>query len=631
MFDLSDAEKARLGLLLSNPQASLAKAAGNLFFDIGAAGATAVSDPHTAARSFFDPDAATRFNEARNARRSQLPKLIHDELTQVGMREAGNQAQRAIQPVIERYPQQAQAVANVIGDPRFEAGSSIVEAFAPMLGRYAQSARTDIFGPPEASFMENMTATALAAMPETDAAALVWHGSPNRFDRPLFDIDFMGTGEGAQAYGWGMYFADRHGVAKGYSNLRQPRLEPGQGVLYGGKPLDDLSKAMLGFHLPMPGSWYADMPRMLDAARDETIKWMKQQPGVDPTEAFKDNMQQQVNLMERNVDGAWLRAEKHVKNNEESLIWARQRYRVRKDSFKKMMTERGYTDEQINGLMQVIRERANNPENSLPEIGILQDFSLWRQAESMRQDRFEWVDRMNARQYLKDKLEGAKQDVEMVGKIKEFAETDPWRNITIDTDGLNANNSLFSVELPDEQIDKFLLWDKPFSQQPENVKAAFANLLMDDDPAIADYLDDKYNVSPSELLTGVDTGTELTGRELYNMLRTFHEQDILPTHPLEYERSMYSNEAAARWLASQGVPGNKFRDYTRRRGAEGTHNYVVFEDHDIPQILSNHGRAELSRIVPPRDLRNMFTDPVDEVPADEFWQRLKEIGAMFEE
>lgn len=52
---------------------------------------------------------------------------------------------------------------------------------------------------------------------------IVFHGSPHRFapepDFPLgrFKHEFMGSGEGAQAYGWGTYLADNPDVAKGYS------------------------------------------------------------------------------------------------------------------------------------------------------------------------------------------------------------------------------------------------------------------------------------------------------------------------------------------------------------------------------------------------------------------------------
>ena len=41
-----------------------------------------------------------------------------------------------------------------------------------------------------------------------------YHGSPHDFDR--FDLSKIGTGEGAQAYGHGLYFAENEGVAKSY-------------------------------------------------------------------------------------------------------------------------------------------------------------------------------------------------------------------------------------------------------------------------------------------------------------------------------------------------------------------------------------------------------------------------------
>jgi len=41
-----------------------------------------------------------------------------------------------------------------------------------------------------------------------------YHGSPHSFDR--FSMDAIGTGEGAQAYGHGLYFAENEGVARGY-------------------------------------------------------------------------------------------------------------------------------------------------------------------------------------------------------------------------------------------------------------------------------------------------------------------------------------------------------------------------------------------------------------------------------
>jgi SAM-dependent methyltransferase len=47
-----------------------------------------------------------------------------------------------------------------------------------------------------------------------------YHGSPHKFDK--FDINKIGTGEGAQAYGHGLYFADNENVAKSYRDALSP-------------------------------------------------------------------------------------------------------------------------------------------------------------------------------------------------------------------------------------------------------------------------------------------------------------------------------------------------------------------------------------------------------------------------
>jgi hypothetical protein len=48
-----------------------------------------------------------------------------------------------------------------------------------------------------------------------------YHGSPHDFDK--FDLSKIGTGEGAQAYGHGLYFAESEGVAKSYRDALAKR------------------------------------------------------------------------------------------------------------------------------------------------------------------------------------------------------------------------------------------------------------------------------------------------------------------------------------------------------------------------------------------------------------------------
>ena len=57
------------------------------------------------------------------------------------------------------------------------------------------------------------------------AGIKAYHGSPHDFDR--FDLSKIGTGEGAQAYGHGLYFAENEAVAQGYKQaLQQTDLGP---------------------------------------------------------------------------------------------------------------------------------------------------------------------------------------------------------------------------------------------------------------------------------------------------------------------------------------------------------------------------------------------------------------------
>ncbi|RLC08723.1 MAG: hypothetical protein DRI24_22900, partial [Deltaproteobacteria bacterium] len=53
--------------------------------------------------------------------------------------------------------------------------------------------------------------------PNTQKGMVAFHGSPHKFDK--FKISQLGTGEGAQAYGHGMYLAESKEVAGGYASM----------------------------------------------------------------------------------------------------------------------------------------------------------------------------------------------------------------------------------------------------------------------------------------------------------------------------------------------------------------------------------------------------------------------------
>jgi hypothetical protein len=77
-----------------------------------------------------------------------------------------------------------------------------------------------------------LPAEMLGAMAQgTQSPATVFHGSPHLFQK--FDASKIGTGEGNQTYGYGLYLAQNRATADDYA-----RVLGGEQVLYKGKPLD---------------------------------------------------------------------------------------------------------------------------------------------------------------------------------------------------------------------------------------------------------------------------------------------------------------------------------------------------------------------------------------------------------
>ena len=90
-------------------------------------------------------------------------------------------------------------------------GSAIASRVAPGVARDAARVYSN---PSEASPL------ALLQAGRENKGITAYHGSPHDFDR--FSMDKIGTGEGAQAYGHGLYFAEKEGVAKQYRDALAP-------------------------------------------------------------------------------------------------------------------------------------------------------------------------------------------------------------------------------------------------------------------------------------------------------------------------------------------------------------------------------------------------------------------------
>jgi len=85
---------------------------------------------------------------------------------------------------------------------------------AAMDNTMASMYKTDFMGKPNPNYRPEAMNEFTQMMPMVGALT-AWHGTPHKI-KGLFDISKVGTGEGAQAYGHGMYFAEAPTVAKEY-------------------------------------------------------------------------------------------------------------------------------------------------------------------------------------------------------------------------------------------------------------------------------------------------------------------------------------------------------------------------------------------------------------------------------
>jgi len=139
--------------------------------------------------------------------------------------------------------------------------------------------------------------------------------------------------------------------------------------------------------------------------------------------------------------------------------------------------------------------------------------------------------------------------------------------------------SLYRVDLPDEQIAKMLDWDKPLSQQPENVRKAlqkteenYYKILSSTRPHLSEAEAKRFLSDP-------------TGAELY-LLSASHRDVPMP----------WRKGVSAAWRAA-GIPGIRYLDQGSRVGGKGTSNFVVFPGgEDMLNILQR--KAEGGEIKP---------------------------------
>jgi len=131
--------------------------------------------------------------------------------------------------------------------------------------------------------------------------------------------------------------------------------------------------------------------------------------------------------------------------------------------------------------------------------------------------------------------------------------------------------NMYKVDIPDEAIPKMLDWDKPLSQQNEDVLKK---------------LNSMFSITRNKVLNKDVAGNEPTGGLIYNRL-----QELMSggkKNDAFANTANYGQKIATDELKDLGITGIRYLDSNSRANG-GSSNFVLFDD-SLPKILERNGQ-----------------------------------------
>jgi hypothetical protein len=160
---------------------------------------------------------------------------------------AGNQVKKNVRGLLADPVGQSNNLARSVSD-------NLQGLLGPLAGIQAETARGQGVLGSDPALQQAARDRQVAAVSNFLAPmATVWHGSPHKFGK--FDSSKIGTGEGAQAYGHGLYLADAQDVAQSYQALGHMK---GNVAKVGRKPLQSLYDELANTEQSLFASQYVD-------------------------------------------------------------------------------------------------------------------------------------------------------------------------------------------------------------------------------------------------------------------------------------------------------------------------------------------------------------------------------------
>lgn len=158
----------------------------------------------------------------------------------------------------------------------------------------------------------------------------------------------------------------------------------------------------------------------------------------------------------------------------------------------------------------------------------------------------------------------------------------------------NQVGSVYTIDLPDEQIAQMLDWDKPLSQQPKSVREALTRIARGDERLMKQF-QELGPSAPANQAYAALIQNAVRAKKYEGMRAGLPENEAMPS-------ITFGQDAASELLRQQGIPGIRYLDEGSRGTGQGTSNFVVFPgNEDLLRILEVNGEELLNPI--------MYRDP----------------------
>ena len=368
-----------------------------------------------------------------------------------------------------------------------------------------------------------------------------YHGSPHEFSR--FSLEAIGTGEGAQAFGWGLYFADRREIAEWYRDtLSEPELQ-----LMG----ERIKSVYTGDIREQYRSLYEEvLAGRYDSLREFVLAEIEDAGGdVRSAEvAFDEFVEATIYLNTTAYD--------QDANRDQRKLMEDQSYRAA------LILNEVNTENRFE-----LNEILDDVENIFSDLDIV--IANVSQAST----------KADLKYVVRDFIVGEQLDI-----YREYVE--PRLTMT------EPKGMLYQVDIPEDE--ELLQYDKPLSQQSEFVQKALesAGFTVED---MAEY--DRQLLAALEFDAPVPAEMkDYTGEQIYNIISkavgraTPFGREIVNAVGLDIYGDIagYSNDhVASLYLNSLGIPGLRYLDRGSRRKGEGDHNYVIWDEQRVTMEAVN--------------------------------------------